>query len=542
MTTRTYLSVSRSQLLLLLRSRYWSLLRFRPLEVPLLLLSVLAFAVVLVKTAWLSEDAFITFRTIDNFIHGYGLTWNAGERVQAYTHPLWLFLLTIACWSTGEIVHTSMLLSMTVSLITIMLFVLGVARPAAAATLSVIVLISSKAFMDYSTSGLENPLTHLLLVSFFLVYLNRKASIRTLFILSLVAAMGTLNRMDALILFLPPLMHVFIQLRSGSRRILAGFMGFLPFILWESFALFYYGFPFPNTAYAKLNTGVATFELVSQGFYYLLNSLAFDPITVLVVSLGVIVPFFTRDRNDWFVMAAILLHLLYVVRIGGDFMSGRFLTAPFLVAVILLSRLDFARSKSPLITGFLVVVTVGSLLSANPPLLSNARYGTEAKHLTLYRGIADERAFYYQATGLLNGRRHKHGWQVEGEAARLSGTTIVEKRGVGIFGYYAGPQVHIVDLLALAEPLLARLPVEESGKWRVGHFQRTVPEGYLETLRSSQNKIQDQNLALYYDKLSLVTKGNLFSTERLVEIWNLNVGKYDYLLEAYLEEGRSRKS
>ena len=29
------------------------------------------------------------------------------------------------------------------------------------------VLLSSKAFIDYSTSGLENPLTHLLLLVFF---------------------------------------------------------------------------------------------------------------------------------------------------------------------------------------------------------------------------------------------------------------------------------------------------------------------------------------------------------------------------------------
>ena len=32
-------------------------------------------------------------RTVDNFVNGYGLTWNVAERVQAYTHPLWMFLL-----------------------------------------------------------------------------------------------------------------------------------------------------------------------------------------------------------------------------------------------------------------------------------------------------------------------------------------------------------------------------------------------------------------------------------------------------------------
>ena len=40
------------------------------------------FAIVLVRTAWIGDDAYITFRTIDNFVHGYGLRWNVAEREQ----------------------------------------------------------------------------------------------------------------------------------------------------------------------------------------------------------------------------------------------------------------------------------------------------------------------------------------------------------------------------------------------------------------------------------------------------------------------------
>jgi hypothetical protein len=46
------------------------------------------FAIVLIRTAWICDDAYITFRTIDNFINGYGLRWNIAERVQTYTNPL----------------------------------------------------------------------------------------------------------------------------------------------------------------------------------------------------------------------------------------------------------------------------------------------------------------------------------------------------------------------------------------------------------------------------------------------------------------------
>jgi arabinofuranosyltransferase len=54
---------------------------------------VLLILVLSIRRAWISDDAFITFRVIDNFINGYGLTWNPQERVQVYTHPLWMFLM-----------------------------------------------------------------------------------------------------------------------------------------------------------------------------------------------------------------------------------------------------------------------------------------------------------------------------------------------------------------------------------------------------------------------------------------------------------------
>ena len=50
-------------------------------------------AIVVVRSAWLNDDAYFSARTLDNWGNGYGLTWNVDERVQAYTHPLWLFLI-----------------------------------------------------------------------------------------------------------------------------------------------------------------------------------------------------------------------------------------------------------------------------------------------------------------------------------------------------------------------------------------------------------------------------------------------------------------
>ena len=70
----------------------------------------------------------------------------------------------------------------------------GLARSTPGAILGVLILTLSKAFTDYSTSGLENPLTHLILAGFLLLYFRLESSHKKLFWLSFVASLGVLNR------------------------------------------------------------------------------------------------------------------------------------------------------------------------------------------------------------------------------------------------------------------------------------------------------------------------------------------------------------
>ena len=71
------------------REDFWTLPSRRQVTVA----GSLAFALLVVRTAWLSDDAYITFRTVMNAIGGYGLRWNVADRVQTYTHPLWMGVL-----------------------------------------------------------------------------------------------------------------------------------------------------------------------------------------------------------------------------------------------------------------------------------------------------------------------------------------------------------------------------------------------------------------------------------------------------------------
>ncbi len=169
------------------------------------------YVLIVVISAWLSDDAYITFRTVDNFINGFGLTWNVSERVQAYTHPLWMFILSAFYFITREIYFTSITISILISIGAVLLLFYKLSNSITNTIFISLILIFSKAFIDYSTSGLENPLTHLLIVVFFILYFNDEEGGKKLFKLSLIASLAVLNRMDIILIFLPALLVIYFR-------------------------------------------------------------------------------------------------------------------------------------------------------------------------------------------------------------------------------------------------------------------------------------------------------------------------------------------
>ena len=517
---------------------------------------MILYLIIVFITAWLSDDAYITFRTIDNFINGYGLTWNIGERVQAYTHPLWMLMLAGVQFITKEVYFTSIILSIVTSLLAFYILIKKLALSVQNAILAGLILIFSKAFIDYSTSGLENPLSHLLVVLFFVVYLKQISGRKKIFLLSFMSSLAALSRLDLLLILLPPLVFNYYKENEKLKNIFSLFAGFTPLFAWEIFSLFYYGFPFPNTAYAKLSTGISQIELVGQGLVYLLDSLYMDPLTFFSIIVSLIVALIKRNHQLMPIVISMLLYTIYIIVIGGDFMSGRFLSAPLLCSVILVSRIEIKSIK--LILVFTLLIMGLGFLSPRPNLLSTPSYSLGPKIINAFRfgptilgmndGITDERFWYYENTGLLNNFSEKkidrHPWAKHGLEVKKTKNHLVVKATVGLFGFYAGREAHIVDQYALTEPLLARLPATEYwliGKdrpksekfWRIGHFARKIPEGYLETLKSGGNKIVNPGLAKYYEKLSILIKGDLLDLNRLKEIWNFNVGRHDHFIDEY---------
>lgn len=461
---------------------------------------------------------------------------------------MWLLLLAPFYWVTGEIYLTVIAISFLLVVASVAVSYRYGLRGSTGRSIAFILLLAcSRSFVDYSTSGLENPLVFLLLATFVGRFLgspsrsNREPAgaaqgrpgqveAESLAVDCLLGSLLFLARPDAILFVAPALVWLVWRARHLplGRVVVSLCIGVAPAVCWELFSVFYYGVPLPNTAYAKLNTGIARVDLAKQAAWYYWNSFHWDPLTLSTIAVGLLVALLSGIRER-LVASGVLLSLLYLFSIGGDFMSGRFFSAPFLICAFLVcSRLETGWSA-----GLVVAGTVGLALSSPSPTL----FPPGKRNLGREHGIADERSFYFRDMGLINYRGEMpypaHRYFSDGRELRSSGRPVSVQRYVGFLGFAAGPQHTIVDRMALTDPLLARLPVADLKRWRIGHFERELPSGYVETLGGEENRLADPSLREFYDRLRLVTRGPLWSWDRFEAILALNAGRFDPLLERY---------
>ena len=121
------------------------------------------------------------------------------------------------------------------------------------------------------------------------------------------------------------------------------------------------------------------------------------------------------------------------------------------------------------------------LASAQIPLLSDSRVeltdATLDPRVSNAFGVVDERAFYFQEQSLLLANRQSFPppeWPTGAtQPVPTSVDTVCGRLGKNGL---EGPLTHLLDVCALADPLLARLPAAYSPEWRIGHFIADDPE------------------------------------------------------------------
>ncbi len=492
--------------------------------------AAVVFAIVFLANSWVGDDAYITFRVSENLLDGHGPRWNVEERVQVFTNPLWMFTMAAAAGVTGEFFYTAVALSFLFCL-ALLAFIWRWLGRTADGWLVVALLLSSKAFMDYTSSGLEYPITYFLLAAFAVLVLGARGRDEErppdrLPILVLIAALAFVNRADMILLYVPALAWLLLRrirdLGWRDARWLA--LASAPAWGWLLFAVIYYGFPFPNTYYAKAQSGMPDWLQLRQGFAYMASSLRFDSITLATVAAASGAAWVIGGTRARLLALGAILYVVYAVRVGGDFMAGRFFAAPFLVSSLLLASLPKKRMTALTATALLVGWNVVNPLA---PVKSTPNLDM-GWNWRLQNGVKDDRGATAGGASPLTyeifRRMPDNAMAREARSLRASSERVIVHPWIGEVGFWAGPGKYVIDPNGLSDPLLARLPIPPSFYFEfwVSHFTRELPEGYVESRREKKNLIRDPLIRDYYDKILRVTTGPVFSMARVRDIVDLN--------------------
>ena len=510
----------------------------------------LIFIAVITMLAWQSDDSYHAYIMAKNLVDGNGFVYNIGQRATASTCPLFTLVVAAGYFVIRDMFFVSLLINIVFSALAFRIFILGFCRTKREIVFGLIVLIGSVSFVSYTTSGLENSMLFFLGACFVKIYFeHERYTSKNMLILALLVALIAMTRMDAVLIFAPMALYVFLLKRDGvsfGKAVGLGVLGLLPFVLWEVFATFYYGFPFPNTAYVKLGTGIALKDYLIRGIRYYLNAVVCDPIVLIVPVFVIIAAFSVKKAQYIFCVAGPLIYGLYLLYIGGDFMMGRHFTLPFFISLICYMDIkdrEFTQlgRGAGFHRGFVGVIAAALVFTYTSGVITDQfLFGS-----TFGSPISDERAGYFTTSSLFNNlySRVKTGDLCIRDTWNESGVRELRDNGMaggilesvpGITKYYNN-DLYLNDLYALGDPYLAHLPAVKEKGWRIGHMWREAPLGYGNLVRYgwSSDAIINDDARAYYEVIDEITRGRLFDKERIKKVIDINLGRYDYLLEGY---------
>ena len=450
--------------------------------------------ILVVSRAWVSEDAFITLRHVENLLDGYGPVFNPGERVEGFTHILWMAVITVFRAAGISAKGAVMIPALICTLLTLYLILVrspGTARPGAGKRWwinpALPLLLGTSGFIDFSTSGLETPLSFLLLAGYALLLRREKPDARGI---GWLLALMVLTRPDFLVftgvLSLYFLFSPKLRWERAGNLLRLWTPSILLLGLVQVWRMGYYAAVLPNPFFAKSGAG----SHWSQGLAYLWDLIIGSPaaLVFLLAALGTLAAWRRRtgDREGRLLIAAsALVHGFFVIRGGGDFMHARFLL-PAMFLLALTADIPISRGGSHgwgkrVKRAPLVVVTLPLLM-----LLALRISPIQTRGESLYHhGISDERFSYYgnRRMPLADLTRHRllFIWRTMGQnyahlAAETGGRFTVAYANIGFLGYYAGPAVRVIDRLGLTDPVTSRIRLRK--RRRPGH-EKSSPLAYL---------------------------------------------------------------
>lgn len=513
-------------------------------------LTFVFFTALVLLLGWQSDDSFHGYVMVKHLLEGNGFVYNIGERVCATTSPLYTLSCAIPVALTHEIFFTTLILDTIYSAAAYHIFAYQICRTREQVLTGFIIFIGSKAFLSYTTSGLENSLLFLFMALFLWQYFKRDYfDSRHLLLLALTFSGIALTRMDNVLFFIPVIVYVYLFKRENTSFIKCvglGLLGLCPFFIWEIFSLIYFGSLVPNTAYVKIGTGITLIDYAKHGLLYYWYTFLNDAVVLLIPCAYIIMTIILKKVKYLLISIGIVLYGVYLLTVGGDFMMGRHFTGMLFISVLSVTMMfnrekDYFDTIRRMRTAFFVLA-IGLVCWS-------FTFGTSIGSQYLFghvfaSSISDEREYYFTTTGFYNNVRSliKTGrtcwedtWNNESpdrlRREGFRGDILDNAAGILV---YKNSDLYLNDTYCLGDPFLSRLPALYQDSWRVGHLKRVCPDGYRESIYEEENLIEDEDLKEYYDKIKIISSGDIWSGERYKTIMDMLLGKYDVFIDNYV--------
>lgn len=307
---------------------------------PILFFILLALTgFLIVDRQFIMDDAYISFIYARNFAEGHGFSWYPGSDEYGYTSFLFTFLVGVLMKLGMNVPLAAYVISMPAALIGIVLVhrIGNMIGGRLVGLLAMLGLATNTSYAAFATGGLETSLAlSLVLAVYFCIARWRESSEpRFVWLTGVYAALALLTRLDTALLLFPAygllLYFFYYQYRDGVTvsklynhcLITVGFPA-LAVLALVAFALAHYGQPLPNSFYIKMNE-----FYVLQGLRYLhafLKAQYYMPLVLFIL-------WFWMARLADFqwqywtyrltFLVGLLIWLVYVILVGGDFMEFR---------------------------------------------------------------------------------------------------------------------------------------------------------------------------------------------------------------------------
>ena len=325
----------------------------------------------------LFDDAMVSMRYAWNFSHGYGLVWNAGERVQGYTNLLMTLLMSLATlvFSKTKAVLVVQLSGIAFMLATAFLnmkiadHIIHFENPELRILTRVVSFSCGLAYYPlsyWSLMGMETGLLTVLVFAGLLTAFNYLSSRdnKQLLLFSVLMSLAFLTRNDSSIFAIAIWLYIIYdsKLRGGKLGQLITSMGLYLFVIVGelAFQYLYYGELLPNTYTLKL-TGMPLVLRLQGGIGFTFPFLM-EVGYILAFSVLDLIFYFRKEKLLLFLIT--LLSVSYEIYVGGDpWNYWRLMAASIPLSMIL--NLDFITS---ILTGFKNTSAYPKIMPGHPAI------------------------------------------------------------------------------------------------------------------------------------------------------------------------------